>query len=60
MNLIKFTEELDNGICITARIGSDMNAKLNQIALEVGVSKAAVIRTLLKYGILNVNKQKKQ
>jgi DNA-binding MurR/RpiR family transcriptional regulator len=58
MNLIKFTDELDNGICITAKIGSDLNDKLNRIALEVGVSKAAVVRTLLKYGILNYNKQK--
>ena len=57
MNLITFSDELYEGICITATVGKDMNERLNQIAQKEGVSKAAVVRTFLRYGIQNYSKQ---
>jgi predicted DNA-binding protein len=60
MNLIQFKDELAGRLIVTFKLDTETNAKLNQIATEVGISKSAVIRTLIKYGIQTLNKQYKQ
>jgi hypothetical protein len=60
MNLIQFTDELAGSCVVTFKADPETNAKLNQISSEVGISKSAVIRTLIKYGIQTLNKQYKQ
>ena len=60
MNLIQFKDEQAGSLLVTFKLDTETNAKLNQIATEVGISKSAVIRTLIKYGIQTLNKQYKQ
>ena len=60
MNLIQFKDELAGRLLVTFKLDAETNEKLNQIAAEVGISKSAVIRTLIKYGIQTLNKQYKQ
>jgi hypothetical protein len=60
MNLITFTDELDGGRVVTFKVDTETNAMLDQISLDIGISKSAVIRTLIKYGIQTLKKQCKQ
>jgi hypothetical protein len=60
MNQIQFTDELVGSCVVTFKADPGTNAMLNKIASEIGISKSAVIRTLIKYGIQTLTKQYKQ
>jgi hypothetical protein len=57
--LLQFTDETEVAKLVTFRTSPATYKKLYEISEEMGISIAAVVRTLIKYGISTYNKQSK-